>query len=417
MHERGARHMLDPSRLIASADADLRRRHGPPVGRASCRCPRNAARASRRRDDRAVARGVHARARLAPRRLPPRADRDRLRRRRRRRADRRRPGPPADAAARHRPRGVARLAGARRGVGARAPGASRTSARTTTSTRTSRRCTRASTAGRTLARGTDAEATPTAMRTDRARARPTATQAFCRRCRPTRCGPGWIATGARTSGQILAAVSQTVELPRTQDPGTGLGGAWRVIVRNDDHNTFDHVAHTLARYVPGVTVDGGYAIADQIHNTRTGDRVERPPGARGAVLGAAQRRRPDYGPARAGIAPPGSQPGCRSTAAPCRRRARDRLGRGRRAVRGRDPRHHASARSRSTATTSRSSTSPGCPRRARRPTRSRSTASGCGRRRTGSARRAACRTLPDDRALRIASAPAAAPSRTSRRGR
>ena len=64
----------------------------------------------------------------------------------------------------------------------------------------------------------------------------------------------------------LVAVGQTIELPRTQDPGTGLGGAWRVIVRNDDHNTFDHVAHTLARYVPGVTVDGGYAIADQIHN-------------------------------------------------------------------------------------------------------------------------------------------------------
>jgi ATP-dependent Clp protease adaptor protein ClpS len=63
------------------------------------------------------------------------------------------------------------------------------------------------------------------------------------------------------------AVGQTIELPRTQDPGTGLGGAWRVIVRNDDHNTFDHVAHTLARYVPGVTVDGGYAIADRIHNT------------------------------------------------------------------------------------------------------------------------------------------------------
>ena len=64
----------------------------------------------------------------------------------------------------------------------------------------------------------------------------------------------------------LRAVGQIVELPRTQDPGTGLGGAWRVIVRNDDHNTFDHVAHTLARYVPGVTVDGGYAIADEIHN-------------------------------------------------------------------------------------------------------------------------------------------------------
>jgi len=61
-------------------------------------------------------------------------------------------------------------------------------------------------------------------------------------------------------------VGQIVELPRTQDPGTGLGGAWRVIVRNDDHNTFDHVAHTLARHIPGVSVSKGYAIADLIHN-------------------------------------------------------------------------------------------------------------------------------------------------------
>jgi ATP-dependent Clp protease adaptor protein ClpS len=60
-------------------------------------------------------------------------------------------------------------------------------------------------------------------------------------------------------------VSQTVELPRVEGPGSGLGGEWRVIVRNDDHNTFDHVAHTLARYVPGLTVATGYAIADRIH--------------------------------------------------------------------------------------------------------------------------------------------------------
>jgi ATP-dependent Clp protease adaptor protein ClpS len=62
-------------------------------------------------------------------------------------------------------------------------------------------------------------------------------------------------------------MSQTVELPRTGDPGTGLGGEWRVIVRNDDHNTFDHVARTLARFIPGVALDSGYAIADKIHNT------------------------------------------------------------------------------------------------------------------------------------------------------
>jgi ATP-dependent Clp protease adaptor protein ClpS len=62
-------------------------------------------------------------------------------------------------------------------------------------------------------------------------------------------------------------VSRTVELPRTQDPGTGLGGVWLVIVRNDDHNTFDHVAVTLARHIPGVDIGRGYAIADRIHHT------------------------------------------------------------------------------------------------------------------------------------------------------
>jgi ATP-dependent Clp protease adaptor protein ClpS len=62
-------------------------------------------------------------------------------------------------------------------------------------------------------------------------------------------------------------VSETVELPRVGDPGTGLGGNWRVIVLNDNHNTFDHVAHTLARTIPGVSVAQGYAIADVIHNT------------------------------------------------------------------------------------------------------------------------------------------------------
>jgi ATP-dependent Clp protease adaptor protein ClpS len=59
---------------------------------------------------------------------------------------------------------------------------------------------------------------------------------------------------------------QTIEKPRTGGPGSGLGGAWRVIVLNDDHNTFDHVAGTLARTIPGITIEQGYKIADQIHN-------------------------------------------------------------------------------------------------------------------------------------------------------
>ncbi|MEA2388284.1 MAG: ATP-dependent Clp protease adaptor protein ClpS [Thermoleophilaceae bacterium] len=61
--------------------------------------------------------------------------------------------------------------------------------------------------------------------------------------------------------------SSTVELPRVQEPGSGLGGAWRVIVLNDNHNTFDGVAAALARIVPGVSLDDGYRIADQIHTT------------------------------------------------------------------------------------------------------------------------------------------------------
>jgi ATP-dependent Clp protease adaptor protein ClpS len=62
-------------------------------------------------------------------------------------------------------------------------------------------------------------------------------------------------------------VSQTVELPRAGGPGSGLGGAWKVIVRNDDHNTFDHVARTLARVIPGVNVQRGHEIANVIHTS------------------------------------------------------------------------------------------------------------------------------------------------------
>jgi ATP-dependent Clp protease adaptor protein ClpS len=59
----------------------------------------------------------------------------------------------------------------------------------------------------------------------------------------------------------------TVERPKAAGPESGVGGNWLVIVLNDDHNTFDHVAHTLARTIPGVNVAKGYDIADTIHNT------------------------------------------------------------------------------------------------------------------------------------------------------
>ncbi len=59
----------------------------------------------------------------------------------------------------------------------------------------------------------------------------------------------------------------TVEKPRLDGPGSGLGGGWRVIVLNDNHNTFEGVATALASIVPGVSPAQGKAIADKIHNT------------------------------------------------------------------------------------------------------------------------------------------------------
>jgi ATP-dependent Clp protease adaptor protein ClpS len=61
--------------------------------------------------------------------------------------------------------------------------------------------------------------------------------------------------------------TETIERPRTSGPDAGLGGNWQVIVLNDDQNTFDHVARTLARVIPGVSLERGYAFANEIHNT------------------------------------------------------------------------------------------------------------------------------------------------------
>jgi ATP-dependent Clp protease adaptor protein ClpS len=66
-------------------------------------------------------------------------------------------------------------------------------------------------------------------------------------------------------GFILAAMDQTIEKPRIGGPGSDLGGAWKVIVCNDDHNTFEHVARTLARFIPGISVKRGMEIANVIH--------------------------------------------------------------------------------------------------------------------------------------------------------
>jgi ATP-dependent Clp protease adaptor protein ClpS len=61
--------------------------------------------------------------------------------------------------------------------------------------------------------------------------------------------------------------ASTVEKPRTGGPGSGLDDNWRVIVLNDDHNTFDGVASALARVIPGMSFDQGMQMANRIHNS------------------------------------------------------------------------------------------------------------------------------------------------------
>jgi ATP-dependent Clp protease adaptor protein ClpS len=61
----------------------------------------------------------------------------------------------------------------------------------------------------------------------------------------------------------MAAVTK----PRTRRPGEGTGEAWRVIVLNDNHNTFEGVAFALASVLPSVSYEGGLELANRIHNT------------------------------------------------------------------------------------------------------------------------------------------------------
>jgi ATP-dependent Clp protease adapter protein ClpS len=58
----------------------------------------------------------------------------------------------------------------------------------------------------------------------------------------------------------------TIELPRTSGPGTGTGGGARVVVLNDDHNTFEGVAEALAAIIPGIDRRQGMALAGRIHH-------------------------------------------------------------------------------------------------------------------------------------------------------
>jgi ATP-dependent Clp protease adaptor protein ClpS len=68
--------------------------------------------------------------------------------------------------------------------------------------------------------------------------------------------------------KTMGAATQTPPKERIdRGTGSGAGDAWRVIVLNDDHNTFDGVAFALASVIPGVTFERGLQLANRIHSS------------------------------------------------------------------------------------------------------------------------------------------------------
>ena len=70
----------------------------------------------------------------------------------------------------------------------------------------------------------------------------------------------WYATGFR--GDQFEAALQEIAPVALRYGATD----WTIYRYNDDHNTFDGVAAALARTLPGVSIQQGYAYADAIHN-------------------------------------------------------------------------------------------------------------------------------------------------------
>lgn len=66
----------------------------------------------------------------------------------------------------------------------------------------------------------------------------------------------------------VAPVRPPKEKPKERGPGEGggFGDPAKVIVLNDNHNTFDGVATILSTYIPGIDLAKGKALADRIHH-------------------------------------------------------------------------------------------------------------------------------------------------------
>jgi ATP-dependent Clp protease adaptor protein ClpS len=59
--------------------------------------------------------------------------------------------------------------------------------------------------------------------------------------------------------------SPTLAPEKTSSPSKTLYPNYKVIVLNDDVNTFKHVAECLLKYIPGMTSDRAWELTNQVH--------------------------------------------------------------------------------------------------------------------------------------------------------
>lgn len=64
--------------------------------------------------------------------------------------------------------------------------------------------------------------------------------------------------------------TEIIEKPRVGGPGSGYDSDWKVIVVNDDHNSFDHVIETFCRVLPSMDPERALCLAVNIHKTGRG---------------------------------------------------------------------------------------------------------------------------------------------------
>lgn len=83
-------------------------------------------------------------------------------------------------------------------------------------------------------------------------------EALCQRFYPTVHVMTWVLSTAATASPTIAP-EKTSQTTRQTYPN------YKIIVLNDDVNTFQHVAECLVNYIPGMSGDRAWDLTNQIH--------------------------------------------------------------------------------------------------------------------------------------------------------